>query len=145
RPAGGRATPHRAAPDAPGPGQETPPGARAMRRAVRLVALMAGLMGGAIGAQPGHIDSWTDRYQSFEGVRCCNMECQPPDVTLASSARGEVWVNGAFLVLPPGSIHPMPSDATVPLAVSGYLCWRAKPLWPEPESVRCVWYRSGAW
>ena len=96
-------------------------------------------------AQTGHVPTWTDRYKSYEGVRCCNMECQPADVTIASSTRGEVWVNGMLLTLPLGSIHPMPADAEVPLAVSGYVCWRARPLWPSPESIRCVWYRSGAW
>jgi hypothetical protein len=90
-----------------------------------------------------HTPSWTDAYSDHTGLRCCKSECQPADVTMVSESRGEVWVNGELLTMPIGSIHPMPPE--VPMAVSGWLCWRNKLAWPSPASIRCLWFRPGVW
>jgi hypothetical protein len=109
-----------------------------------LIDLLASLMLViAVQVHAAHVESWTDRYTDETGVRCCQRECEPADVAMASVARSEVWVNGELLTLPVGAIHPMPDDA--PLAVSGFVCWKAKWAWPKPESVRCVWFRPGIW
>ena len=111
------------------------------RRCVIVLIMLGLLVIAPLSTRSDHLP-WMDGTRNAAGESCCgDADCIPRDISLLAPP-GDVVVNGQFLRLPPGSVHPAPWDQ-----MTGWWCWngqypRCGPPFLEisQQCARCVFF-----